>query len=121
MNQQPTLWDSTVFCLASERMEREAEAKRARDCDPVTSQESAEQISTKLTLLQSRMLAAFSLPRTANEAARACVDQHGEHDQDTYRKRKHELQRKGLIECVGRRKCFDKGGSAEVFRRVDRC
>lgn len=88
-----------------------------RPSDPSTSHEGELFIRAKMTKFQQRMLRAFARPRTANEAARLCHDVHrGSHE--TYRKRKGELQRMGLIRCVGKRKCGVTGRNAEVFEVV---
>ena len=86
-----------------------------RQSDPETSREGAKHVERKLTSVQSGMLEAFALQRTANEAAERCVAWYGG-SHETYRKRKGELEKLGLIECVGKRKCRVMGRSAEVFR-----
>lgn len=85
-----------------------------RHRDPETSREGAEHVERKLTLMQTRMMDAFCRPSTANEAADRCFTWYGG-SHETYRKRKRELQRLGLIVCVGKRKCGVTGRPAEVF------
>jgi len=86
-----------------------------RQTDPSTSREGAEHVERKLSVMQCRMMDSFCRPSTANEAAELCVAWYGG-SHETYRKRKGELEKLGLIECVGKRKCRVTGRSAEVFR-----
>ena len=89
-------------------------AARSRCCDPSTSREGARHIERKLNELQGRMAGAFTQPRTANEAALECVALFGG-SHESYRKRKGELVKLGVIRGVGKRKCRVTGSNAEVF------
>ena len=87
----------------------------SRNSDYVTSHQAAEHIASTLSLLQARMLRAFTIERTANEAAEYCFETYGEKTKESYRKRAHELARAGHIAPRGKRKCADSGRSARVF------
>lgn len=91
----------------------------SRPTDPSTSHESAAEVMPRLNDLQIKALAGYSRweERTANEAAAICAKASGG-CHESYRKRKAELQRMGLIRCVGKRKCGVTGRNAEVFEVV---
>ena len=86
-----------------------------RNSDYVTSYLAAEHIASSLPTLQARMLRAFTVERTANEAAEYCVQVYGEKSKESYRKRCHELAQAGHIVPRGKRKCADSGRYARVF------
>jgi hypothetical protein len=90
----------------------------ARAVDPETSHEAAREMAEGIaTHARSRMLMAWATgPMTAMEAAQYCVDKFGEYDRETYRKRKHELQRLGFLRFVEVRPCKVTGRKAEVWR-----
>ena len=90
----------------------------ARAVDPDTSHEAAREMAEgKASKARGRMLAAWRVrPMTAMEAGQYCVDKFGEYDRETYRKRKHELQRLGLLRFVEVRPCNVTGRKAEVWR-----
>ena len=90
----------------------------SRTSDFVTSHEAAEHIASGLPILQARMLRAFAVERTANEAAEYCFEKYGEKTKESYRKRAHELAQAGHIVPRGKRKCADSGRSARVFSLV---
>ncbi len=87
----------------------------SRNSDYVTSHQAAEHIASSLPTLQARMLRAFAVERTANEAAEYCFQMYGEKTKESYRKRAHELVRAGHIVPRGKRKCADSGRYARVF------
>lgn len=87
----------------------------SRNSDYVTSHQAAEHIASSLPTLQARMLRAFAVERTANEAAEYCFQSYGEKTKESYRKRAHELVRAGHIVPRGKRKCADSGRYARVF------
>ena len=88
---------------------------RSRNSDYVTSHLAAEHIAASLPTLQARMLRAFAVERTANEAAEYCFEVYGEKTKESYRKRCHELVQAGHIVPRGKRKCVDSGRYARVF------
>jgi hypothetical protein len=69
----------------------------SRNSDYVTSHLAAEHIASSLPTLQARMLRAFTVERTANEAAEYCFQIYGEKSKESYRKRCHELAQAGHI------------------------
>ena len=89
----------------------------ARSTDPDTSHEAAEAKRSEIATARSRMLSAFMLSMhslTATEAAQCCVNQWGG-ERETYRKRKGELAKAGLIRKVGKRQCSVTGSTAETW------
>lgn len=91
---------------------------KSRPSDPSTSHDGAAWVEPQLNHLQREMWLAFQtfdVAKTANEAAAICVKTAGG-CHESYRKRKGELQRMGLIEYVGKRRCGVTGRPAEVFR-----
>ena len=114
---QQTFWQSTVFAEAMRTIDEDGSVVRSRLGDPETSRAGADHIDKKVMKAWERMLLAFEAPRTSEEAATWCK-KHWPEDrtkQSSYRKRKRDLQDRGWIECVGRRKCHETGQSAEVF------
>ena len=87
----------------------------ARQSDPATSKKAAAEVNIKLPAAQKKMLDAFAVPRTAREAASVCERIYGG-ERETYRKRKLELFRRGLIVRAGVRACQITGKVAEVFQ-----
>ena len=90
------------------------EPKLARDSDPDTSHAAAEELAPKLGKVQMEVLSVFrrsASSLTANEAAE--VVRRSTRDNatmcETYRKRCHELERKGLLRCIGKRTCLITG------------
>ena len=87
----------------------------ARATDPDTSHEAATAKRSEIATARNRMLGEYRRgPYTANEAARLCVLRYGG-CHETYRKRKGELQRAGLIRLAGKRICEVTGSVAEAW------
>lgn len=97
----------------------------SRNRDPQTSHIAAEQTAPKLNKLQERVLSVFGRGQelTAQEAARKCVEQFCT-DRDvfanceSYRKRLHELERKGCVKVVGERYCLVTHRMAQAYERI---
>ena len=105
---QPSLFDSPTFQRAIHRAS-----------DPDTSRQAAEEKRATIATARERMLEIFrDGAYTANEAAMCCRGRFGELPHETYRKRKGELTKAGLIRCVGKRKCLVTGSTAEVWEVV---
>lgn len=91
----------------------------ARSTDPQTSHDAAAGVAPTLNLKQQECLKSFIGEMTANEVAfEASLNFVGM--AETYRKRVHELQRKGLIVACGSRLCRITGTSATAFKVKDR-
>jgi len=95
------------------------DCKIARTLDPETSKEAASVVAPKLDTARGQMFHVWKrITGTANEAAAQAVKEFGG-NHETFRKRKAELYRSGLIELVKVRKCNHTGMNAEVYRAVD--
>lgn len=97
--------------------------KLARRQDPETSKCAARELNAKLPKVQHALFVVFSRSLsslTANEAAEIATK--GTKDitvsQDTFRKRCHELERKNLIESIGKRMCTITGKSAQHYKVI---
>lgn len=87
----------------------------SRNSDPATSSAAAKTIAPKLGTLKQRAMFVWSRQAgTAEEIAAECVRQFGGRA-DSYRKRKAELVRDGLIRRVSVRRCMITGHESEVF------
>jgi len=96
----------------------------SRKKDPQTSKQAAREMHTKLPKTQQALFAVFSRSvsaLTANEAAEIAVK--GLTDVranvETFRKRTHELVRKGLIRECGTRCCLITGKNVAQYRACD--
>jgi hypothetical protein len=96
--------------------------KRARSKDPDTSHEAAKDIDSKCGLLRNaclQILRSNWRAMTANEIADEAVSHYGGDDQ-SYRKRMHELVRdKIVIEC-DKRPCTVTGKRAKTYKLKER-
>lgn len=86
--------------------ERKENSKLAEDQLPIP----------KLQYAMARMFAEANTPLTAREAAQLAVIRFGG-EVESYRKRVHELRRKGVLEYVGSRRCDSTGKRASIYRR----
>jgi len=85
---------------------------------PATSAMAKKQFEPKRDTILALTLAVWRrMEGTAEEIASACFEQYGG-NQQSYRKVKAELQRRGLIQKTGMRECRMTGYKAEVFRGI---
>lgn len=107
--EQPTLFGDAIDAAL------QTEPKLARDRDRKPSHDSAKRVRDYLPEIQKQLLAAFRCkPMTANEAAHMCTVNGGQYSRESYRKRAHELEKKGLIRIVGTRSCTVVASPVEV-------
>jgi len=93
--------------------------QQVRPTDPVTSHLGAEHVKSKLSKSQEMMRRAFaSGVMTAEEAAVWCYMRDRSTAQQTYRKRKNELEKLGVIRFVRIKECQITGGKAQAFEAV---
>lgn len=107
-----------------DEIDLEPEPKLARDGDPETSHAAADEIAPKLGKVQLEVLSVFRRSMsslTANEAAEVARRSTRDNAKmcETYRKRCGELERKGLLRCVGKRTCNITGKQVQHYVAAD--
>jgi hypothetical protein len=91
----------------------------ARQADPVTSRQAAEEIKPKVGQLQQAFLAgleAIGKPATANEVAAKAVAMGLAGNAESVRKRAAEVERAGMIRVVGIQRCGVTNKLAEAWK-----
>ena len=91
----------------------------ARQSDPVTSRQAAEEIKPKVSQLQQAFLAALAAigkPATANEVGAKAVAMGLAVNAESVRKRSAEVERSGMVRVVGIQRCSVTGKLGEAWR-----